>query len=79
MLRKGIPTPAELHHTAQRDDAHVSKRVSVHVVDEAGRKRDVVDDDVICALSALLSRWRLTLGNTPRPHRRVNEVPCRWR
>ncbi len=27
----------ELHHTAQRDDEHVSVGVPVHVVDETGR------------------------------------------
>jgi hypothetical protein len=37
----------ELHDAAQWDDEHVSVRMPVHVVDETGRERRVVQDHAI--------------------------------
>jgi hypothetical protein len=57
----------ELHHTTQRDDDHVGVRVQVHVVDETGPEREVVEDHVICPREGLAEKVAVDLmaGDVP--------------
>jgi hypothetical protein len=66
-LDGGVRHAAELHYPAQRDDDHVGVGVPVHVVDESGRKRHLVEHHTVGARERLAEQVAVDLmaGDVP--------------